>query len=341
MINAQSPSVPTFLPSPVDPGADIEAGLVWTCLRAPASRSPLESSRPSLSQPLPTTEAYSPLEHASNPRRAGSSPLQVFRRPHHAVVPLTNWRMKREPNDASARPGSPSMTVKAVSTVEVPPDPDAPPVRAWESPGRPEVAFSQRRPMVATRPDPASDHSSVSPQRTESPTHIPGAVTDPDGEGISRLTLFEGASPLALSTIRKTYGGSGAGRQWRPSSADATSERLVSPALAHASSPQRRPSRSRSARHDGLKSALKGRPTVTMSLNRSGARNNRERAVDGSVSEIEDDRTLDAVMDEMMDGVLDSWDVETHLKQQAERRRSSAAAAATAPNRTGYGHGSP
>ena len=152
------------------------------------------------------------------------------------------------------------------------------------------------------------------------------------------MTLFDGASPLALNSIRKTYGGSRAVRQWRPSSADATSERPTSPAFAHAGSPQWRPTRPRSVRHDGLKSAFRSQPTMTMSLNRSGATANRGRAVDGSGSEMGGNRTLDAVIDEVMDGVLDSWDVETQLKQQAEQRRSSAA---TAPNRIGYGHRSP
>lgn len=147
-----------------------------------------------------------------------------------------------------------------------------------------------------------------------------GNGNDNEGGAISTQMLLEAVSPFAVSTAKKQ------------SRTRRSSKRALSAEMArsdgHEAAPSTSPSGSRRPVRDvsthasllGSSPAVERGPASAASSKRPDARLD-----DGTYNPAQ----LDAVMDEMLGGVLGTWDIQTELQKGARRRRRAAAAPAT------------
>ena len=143
----------------------------------------------------------------------------------------------------------------------------------------------------------ALPRSSLAPAGDD--VHVDAASSsnvDNDGAVISTQMLLDAASPFAVSTAKKKQ----QQHRTRRSSGRASAAAM--------------------ARSDGL---LGSSPTVERAPASSASSARAKARVDDGTY---DAAQLDAIMDEMVDGVLDTWDIQTELQKGASRRRRAAAA---------------
>ncbi len=347
---SRAPSTAAFLPSPVEISNETpvgeRAGLkeAWSFTGPRPSRKNT-SEQFSMSQPATSRTRPKRESDAQDGQRPRSSPLKSPPHSLHTLQPSRTSFGTSIKSLPSAPKGTAASVLNRDATKPEPPvqidvprtQPSTP-----ESPVRPPLPDSSPSSPRGDGHGTIKDHVTIiTPRRAPRSPLAPAAsdrrtpsaearTTKKEEGGIDTQTLFDAVSPGALHAIKKTYRSSRVPR--RPSTAKTDNEHDVGRPSTRAGS-------------NGPRSPVKARPQPsreTTSVLKRPARGARQKhpTTPGSPSKgnaAAPDRPgegegeeLNAVIDEMMGGVLDPWDVETELKKEASRRRSTNTARAGA-----------